>query len=285
MSKVSKLLLATAVAGAAMSSVHAAPVGQPVTIQEGAITGAAPNVVNVDQLSGQYDEVVTVTPTSLVGGTFVTEAIFNAGGWFKNGSAANTQLNFPEGGVGPFAIGAGIGYGLYAKFSQAGTYTFTGGQFVFTGFTAGKLELWADPKQDTNYDVKATATGDIANLDLVSGAASITDDLLLGTANTVLLGAGSSQPGVANGNFEIIFNDFALANPNGESYFIQPRPFYLLLDVNGNFQSFDPTAATSTQLLNNSANAFFFKAPEPNALAMVGLALVALGFASRRKKV
>lgn len=265
----------------AAAAVQAAPVGQPITVHEGAITGALSNTIFVDQLSGQYDEVFTATSAT----TFVTEAIFNAGGWFKNGAAVGSQLNFPEAGIGCPGIactGAGIGYGLYAKFEAAGT--FVGG--VFTGSSA-KVEIWADPLQDTNYDIKATATGSIANLTLTSGAGSITDDQLLGTATLLLSGDGNSNPGSgSNGNFELLFGNWTLNGPpglNGDAYFFAPRPFYMLMDLNGNFQSFNPTSGTSIQLLNNSANAFW-KTPEPGALALVGVALLGMGLAGRRAR-
>ena len=272
-----KFVGAVSALGLIAGAAQAATVGQPVTIQEGAITGASPNVQIVDQLSGQYDEVISVTPTGATTGTFVTEAIFNAGNWFQNGNQVGTQVNTNE------SLFGGAGYALYAKFSQKGTYSFSGGTFTFTGFTAGALELWADPLQNTNYDVKTSAAGDIANLSLVSGAASITDDLKLGSASVVSKGSGNSTPAdLANGNFEIVFSDFALASPDGESYFIAPRPFYLVLDVNGNFQSFDPLTATDSVLLNNSANAFFV--PEPAGLGLVGLAMVGLGLFTRRAR-
>lgn len=267
----------------AAAGVQSAPVGQPITVQESAVVGASPNLIVVDQLSGQYDEVFTVTSISGTTGTFVTEAIFNAGGWFKSGSAVGSQLNFPELGIGGF--GVGIGYGLYAKFHAAGTFS-AGAGIGFTGSSA-YIEIWADPKQNTNYDVKTSAIGNISNLNLVSGAASITDDQLLGKATLLVTGTGSANAGVANGNFELIFGDWQLNGPagsNGDAYFAAPHPFFEMMDLNGNFQSFNPVSATSTQLLNNSANAFWFAAPEPGALALVGLALLGAGFAGRRAR-
>lgn len=274
-SKVKVVALAAALV--AVVGAQAATVGQPVTINENAIPGVSDPgqaAVAVDQLSGQYDEVLTTSPTSATSGTFTTEAIFGAGGWFNNGASVATYVN----GVGS------AGYKLYAKFVGSGSYSQVGGQFVFSG-GSGAIELWADPDKNTVYNVAATSIGSMAHLINTSGAASLLDDKLLGTASMISFAQGQiAAGGGANGNFELVYNDFSLAVPTGDAYFIAPRPFYMLLDLNGNFQSFNPTTITSVQLLNNSANAFFLKVPEPGALALVGIALFGLGLSGRRAR-
>jgi hypothetical protein len=264
-----KAILVAAVAGGlGLAGTAAMAAGLPVTIDESSVVGAVPNIFNANQLSGQYDEVFTATSAS----TFVTEAIFNAGGWFQNAAPVSTQVN---------AFGAG-GYGLYAKFASTGSFgPAAGGGTTFLGGT-GIIELWSDADKNTNYDVKTSAIGSIANLTLVSGAASITDDRRLGFATLLRAGEGTAQPGLANGNFELVFGGFTL-DPDGLNYFIAPNPFYMVLDLNGNFQSFVPSAGTSIQLLGNSANAFF-TVPEPSTLALAGMALLGFAGASRRRK-
>lgn len=272
--KLAALALAFGVAGA-----QAAPVGLPLLIEEGSVSGTPANAFWADQLSGQYDEVVTFIDAT----HFTTVAVFRAGAWYRDGSTVTE---------GQFLNGPGAsGYNLYAKFIGSGTYsTSLSGSDIVTTFSATQnaIELWLDPSRNTVYNIPAAAgapTPAFTDLTLTSGAASLTDDRRLGSASITLAAGGNSSTGLANGNFEIVFGGFTLDAPDGENYFVAPRPFHMTLDLNGNFQSLTPVAGTSVALRNSSANAFFFNSvPEPGALALAGIALLGLGVAGKRRK-
>lgn len=271
MSSVYKFVKASVLASALAAVPFAASayiVGLPLTIQEtGVGISAKKTQFDVDRLNGQYDEVVTFLDAT----HFTTTAIFKAGSWYKDGDVAQTHMNNIDN-----------GYGLYAKFIASGTYSVDG--FGKTSFNAtnNAIQLFVDRDQDTKYKVGAVSTGAYGDLTLSAG--STADDTLLGSAVSTGAAGGSSNPaGTAKGDFRVVFDDWALS-ATGQSYFIKPSPFYMVLDLNGNFNSFNPVAGTSVQLLNNSANASWGKVPEPASLALVGVALLAVGVATKRRK-
>lgn len=247
-------------------ALNAATDAQDVTIQESAITGANSNQIIADQLSGQYDEIFSVTSPN----TFNTLAFFNAGAWYNNGSAIGSQLNYFD----------TNGYKLYALFQSDGTFSVAGdGTVTFSGGN-GTIQLWADASSNTTQALPGTAAGKTL-ADIVLG--NTADDVLLGSASLLSFGDGNGKPGGgANGNFELVFGDWTLQAPDGQNYFIAPRPFYTILDLNGNFQAFDPTSQTDILLTRSSANAFF-AVPEPGTIALLGIGLLGMGMGLRRK--
>ena len=223
------------------------------TIDEGSVPGAVPNIIVADKLNGGYTERLTINLDLSISFT----GVVSFSGIFAN-EGADLQLS---------QLGALNGYNMYAIFQGSGSFNPATNTF---SIGSSSLELWIDPDQNSTFTYGTTGADGVT----VGNAA---DDYLIAFATNLTVGSGiAGVPGA----FLAVWDDFTLTL-EGEDYFISPRPFHLIAEATGDFDqdNFGP----GTFDLTGDVSAVFRPVPEPSTIALMGLALVGLGVAARRR--
>jgi PEP-CTERM motif len=188
-----------------------------------------------------------------------------------------------------FGVGSGSGLGI--NWSMFATFTFSmqllngglgnpGSDYLITNLS---MNLYAESLAGAN----STYTAGDVNSNPMIGLSG--DTKLIGTGTIDLsVGDGFGIAGISGigGSFFNPTMEFALSNPDGPLFFTAPDPFFKLAFAsltNDIGQITRDLADREIYLATGGTASFTNPVPEPESLALVGIALLGAGVAARRQ--
>lgn len=264
--RMSQLLLTSGTLAAMLASAPAlsAPLFM---VDEGSVPGTAPNIVTADRISFEYHARIdqTINGGSLAG---------NDDPFIEHGFLTKAAFGSPEGGSIPSQLNSLNGYGIYGLFTITGEADPFGPSGILATFQTLTMQLWIDADQDTVLNVGAA--GPATATDATPG-----DDFVIANF-TLNVGEAHVFAGLANGDFDTLTH--ISLTPAGEAFFIDPDPFFPLENFGGNTQTFTGGSLTNSFTgFADGGGLELFQVPEPATTALLGLGLLGMGMANRRR--
>lgn len=218
--------------------------------------------------------------------------------WTEAGNLKIVQFNLGVTAVAGSGVNVGGGgsYDIYASFVTSGTGIWAGSTFVVTGINALNVKLYADPFGGTNVVIGNVATSTSTN----GGFTPPNSNILLGVSN-LLAGPNNGiatisavSGGQASTSLNALLDFTPSAGTTGANgFFKAPNPFNITIGAGAQGNANNTTWVTNgagvqikTNISNPGGGSLAFTSnsvPEPGALSLAGLALLAIGAARRRK--